>query len=1258
MIEELIKELYGPRYGPEEEVVFDPSTEYIIGAIIPFTDMEKVSDPDSETVGPSGEYSLSEDDSGDDEYFTVAEGNLDPKMKAHTFGLSFTVQGNKQKLEICITWGNYVKIKNNSGADVWKRRPRQFHRELEFGEDRKLKVYLDNENKIYLHVEKNRIRDKDDYYRIRISLVNGIHVDGKNHEEMIENTIFQPSIRVIVREGKIVSSPPSYGADGSKSNDLLFLYRKKPVIGRGHMCSAIWKEIDYWDRINQKILWADGNHFGEECGRFFNCDVRTEFIPLYHIPNPEFSWNDSYGVKPELSTSKLSEMWDAKEIEQYLKPLIDGYQMWINENSHEMNLMSADEKKLATKFIEYQEKLLDRMNKGIDILLKDEDARLSFCFANKVILKQHIWKQKPSSEKDGDFIWRPYQLAFILATLESIYNPDSKDREIIDLLWIPTGGGKTETYLAIMAFDMAYRRRRELRNGKNGGGTAIITRYTLRLLAIQQFRRLISMITAAEYLRIKKTSDGLRGWRPEKCTIKEDLPYGSLRFSAGIWVGGSITPNHLRKQGNAIDVLSGKDGEGEPAQIIRCPACGTYLSVPDSGLPAGESIYITLYSGDSEQDIEKKIKNIPDLNYSEVRKVGNLKVVVLKFNKIKKPKEIDDAFRNLPELNQDMLNFRVSRPGYFKLKPEPGRRNKPRDFEIYCPNPDCELNRQIEYMEGVPENFKKENAVYKVDNKLSDVLVPRIPELPFGRDRVPIPAYTVDEQIYSRCPTIIVSTVDKIARFSFEPRAASIFGNVDKYNVFYGYYRKNPDLLPEDCTEQAKNPEYTIDIKPFSPPELIIQDELHLIEGPIGSLFGLYEIVLEGIIRETGIIPKYIASTATIKDAGIQVKNLFAREVFQFPPHGLDADDNFFVRYPGDDQSWDEDRPGRIYMGVYSPGMGPLTPPVRIWARLLAYTRNKYNDRNIKYYWSIVEYFNSLRELGGGRAIYRADIYERFGQINLNKNLSFEYENIMELSSRINSTDLPALIDKLEKWDDANINANPDAIFTTSMFGTGIDIPHLSLMIVNGQPKTTTQYIQATGRIGRKHGGLVIVFFRAGRPRDLSHYELFPAYHMKILMEVEPSSVSPFSEGSLERGSGPVMVAFLRNMRETRMEWYIDDGKIILYEDKKVNDDLYLFKKVVEERLNKIYENDQNKGATKIKEILKYFSTQIDRWKFIARNLYTDGNEISFVEYPYKQPKKNVVLGDPYHEKSGLTVVFRNSPQSLREIEETVGFWM
>ncbi|MGC8860917.1 MAG: helicase-related protein [Thermoplasmata archaeon] len=264
----------------------------------------------------------------------------------------------------------------------------------------------------------------------------------------------------------------------------------------------------------------------------------------------------------------------------------------------------------------------------------------------------------------------------------------------------------------------------------------------------------------------------------------------------------------------------------------------------------------------------------------------------------------------------------------------------------------------------------------------------------------------------------------------------------------------------------------------------------------------------------------------------------------------------------------------------------------------------------------------------------------------------------MELSSRINSTDLPALIDKLEKWDDANINANPDAIFTTSMFGTGIDIPHLSLMIVNGQPKTTTQYIQATGRIGRKHGGLVIVFFRAGRPRDLSHYELFPAYHMKILMEVEPSSVSPFSEGSLERGSGPVMVAFLRNMRGTGMEWHNDDGKIILNDDKKVNDDLNLFEKVVEKRLTKIYENDQNKGSTKIKEVREYFRTQVDRWKFIARKLHTNGNEISFVEYPYKQPKKNVVLGDPYHEKSGLTVVFRNSPQSLREIEETVGFWM
>jgi len=560
---------------------------------------------------------------------------------------------------------------------------------------------------------------------------------------------------------------------------------------------------------------------------------------------------------------------------------------------------------------------------------------------------------------------------------------------------------------------------------------------------------------------------------------------------------------------------------------------------------------------------------------------------------------------------------------------------------IYCPNPDCELNNDISYEEGVPLNSQNTH-----DETLPDGFVVRRVETPFSPSfRMPIPAYTVDEQIYHRCPTVIISTADKIARLAFEPRAASIFGNVERYNAYYGYYRS--DMLPEETTRIAGETEdYNVSVRPFYPPELIIQDELHLMEGPLGSMFGLYESAVEGLIKSKGGMPKYIASTATTKNAGSQVKHLFARELFQFPPYGLNMDDSFFVRNPSWDGGWKENRPGRMYMGIYAPGMGPLTPIIRIWSRLLKTCHDYKHDSDIKYFWTIVGYFNAIRELGGGRALYREDIVERLRYISSTNPRMLDADNVVELSSRVNSTDIPQILDELEKGGERRFDENPDAIFTTSMFGTGVDIPHLSLMVVNGQPKTTSQYIQATGRVGRTHGGLVITFFRAGRPRDLSHYEMFSTYHHRIYLEVEPSSVSPFSEGCLARASGPVMVSFLRNNPHLSAEWYGKDGTVILDED--ADKDIKQFMNNLSTRVQHIIKTSGN--------VVDYFQSQKDRWSNIAMEIGRDGN-LAFVEYPFRKPQKNVVLGDPSHEHDPfLKVVYKNAPQSLREVEETTGF--
>ncbi|MHA1195196.1 MAG: DISARM system helicase DrmA [Promethearchaeota archaeon] len=1230
LIEEMIKEIYGPRKGVFEEIEGDPKKEYLTGVIVPRSYIEKKENPDSENIISGGEDFLADDDVNKEEFILFSSSEINAKMRIKSFGISFVVKEKNPTFKICVTWGRYLQKENKD--KIWKRKPYFWINNIFMNEDsKKIIIYKENDGKILLYIKKV---SRESENTIIIYLVNDLDINKCESKNLTEVSIFQPSIRINLLGKTLFTYNEKY------ENILSFLYRNKPILARGYMCSAIWREIDYIDYFKRDIFWPDGCYF-KECEEFFICDVRSEFLPLYPNPAPIFEWSSEKGKPPECSAYKLSEMWEENEIEEYLSPLIVSYKKWIELTEKKSLNFPVKYREYISYIINNQKELLERIKLSIDLIKQDPDIRLSFCFANRTIWLQYKWKTK-----DKEFKWKPFQLAFIIMVIESLCNKNSKFRNYIDLLWIPTGGGKTEAYLSLIAFIMVLRRLKAKNNlNKTGGGTVAITRYTLRLLTIQQFRRTLRMITAAEYLRIFKTENGI-GWRPKKSNIRGDLIYGSIRFSVGMWVGGAVSPNHLRKNKGAIDALLGKEAEGEPAQVIKCPICESYLSIPKSGLPKGEKLFLIIKSNLKLTELKEKISSFKNnYNYFDEisineNKEGYLTLGLISFNNMLKEKEIDEIGKILKkDLSIELISFRPSRPGYFKYGKEPGRKSeKPINFEIYCPNPNCELNKDVRFIEGIPLSLDETNR-----EKFPDGYYNR-KDYPFSNCRIPIPAFTVDEQIYHFCPTIIVSTADKIARLAFEPRAASIFGNVEKYNKYYGYYRNN--LLPYETTKKASNESYSTKVQPFLPPELIIQDELHLLDGPLGSMFGLYENTVESLIKMNGIIPKYIASTATIKDAQIQVRTLFARKLFQFPPYGLDIDDNFFVKYPDWKEGWNERKPGRVYMGIYCPGMGPLTPPIRIWSRLLKTCYDNIRDKYIKYYWTIVEFFNSIRELGGGRALYREDIVERLKYISSGEIRNLDHNNVIELSSRINSTDIPLILTKLEAGDRSDFKNNPDAIFTTSMFGTGVDIPYLSLMIVNGQPKTTSQYIQATGRIGRNYGGLVITFLRAGRPRDLSHYEMFPAYHRRIYLEVEPSSVSPFSEGTLSRASGPVLVSFLRNMSNNSVEWFERDGKIIL--KSKANDDIQGFLKILSQRIRTILK--------KVDSIIDYFKSQINRWENIVKNLY-NGEELDFVEYPFKEPKKNVVLGDPLHKNYiNLKVVYHNAPQSLREIEETTGF--
>jgi len=1248
LIENTIREIYGPRTKNDDislvvnEILdVDPISEFLTGVLVPKSLNIKNTLIDGTNVNPDSEQIKEVDSDMDDnnDEVTISSdmtSEIDPRLRIKSFGLSFYVNPVNPIFDVCVTWAMYSeKEKDEQGRVLsWQRKPYNFIGSIDLNDtDNLIRIYEEDENHyLGLIIKEN---DENDRKLVTLTLLNNLKQPENDLFPNVNSCIFQPSIRVNY-ENEI-----AFNQD--YADELNFIYRNRPVKAIGHMCSAIWDEIDYKDHLSTDVYWPDGSYFSkddEKFKEFFNPTIRTEFVPLYAMPIYDFDILDD-GEDNCLNAELLSELWDNDELRSVFHPLINKYENWISNLEKEKITLDKEFNlsELTENIIEKHKVTLKRMKLSIKLLTENDDVKLAFCFANKAISLQNSWK-----DNSNTFKWRPFQLAFILMNIESIINTNSEFRDTLDLLWISTGGGKTEAYLGIMAFTLAYRRITSVKNHKSGAGISIFSRYTLRLLTIQQFRRTNSLTTAMELLRVHQEND-LIGWRPKKSDISDNMIYGSTRFSIGLWVGGAVTHLHLNE---AINGLIGIPEKGNPAQIMKCPVCDHWISIPNEGLFKQESQKHKLHliiKEDNLKDLKDELLDnvdlIKDIEFSNKNHLENNTTMTISFkDEDISLSEIDKIYEIL---NGKVLSLNIYRPGYFGTVTRPNG-DKYFDYETYCVNPDCELNNH-NWFEGIP--YREEGAVEYVDGNFDN----KLENLPFDyKFRVPISAYTVDEHVYAKCPSIVISTADKIARIAFEARTASLFGNVNYYNKYYGYLRGiTKDLLPKDNLKTFSSA--NIGVEMLDNPDLIIQDELHLIDGPLGSLFGLYEATVSAILSEKGNLPKYIASTATIKNSEMQCKNTFAKQLSQFPPHGLTIDDNFFVKEIEESEDgsgkspWDENIPSRIFMGIYSPGRGPMTPQVRLWSSLLNTSQENIDDTFIKYYWTLVGYYNSMRELGGGTALYREDIVERLNQLKSERKLN---PDTIELSSRIPSTEIPQKLSVIE-MDGANDIPKNDVIFTTSMFGTGVDISHLSLMIVNGQPKTTSSYIQATGRIGRKHGGLILMFLKAGRPRDLNHYEMFTSYHHRLNLGVEPVSVSPFSVGSLNKALGANLVAYLRTSSKTSLDWTVkQNGNKI---NDKIKKDIDGFKTSIKSRLNYILDD-----VDKVDDILKNLDSQVDSWETVSK---MDAN-LHFYEYIYKgKPKHNVVLGDPAHENStNIETVYKNVPQSLREIEDTTGFWV
>lgn len=392
-----------------------------------------------------------------------------------------------------------------------------------------------------------------------------------------------------------------------------------------------------------------------------------------------------------------------------------------------------------------------------------------------------------------------------------------------------------------------------------------------------------------------------------------------------------------------------------------------------------------------------------------------------------------------------------------------------------------------------------------------------------GNGRV-LPAQVVDECLYHEPPTLLIGTVDKFAMLTWKPEVRRFFG------------------IGSDGKRASRGP------------ALVIQDEMHLITGPLGTMVGLYETVVETLCtHDGGIIPKIIASTATAARAEEQVRGLFARKSLSvFPPPGLDASDSFFAR---DDNS----SPGRLFVGVMAPGHGSMqTTQRRVYATLMQAAADIAAEANARKlgpaeetdpWWTLLAYYNSLRELGGALTLFGADIPDQLDVLVKRRGLArhlgrkvYLDGRVMELTSRLQSDEVPKALRSLEQpvkgfkrkeevGFTCGAESGPmDACLASNIIEVGVDVPRLSLMAIVGQPKTTSSYIQASSRVGRREDrpGLVAMQYSPTKPRDRSHYERFRAYHQALYAWVEPTGVTPFSPPVVDRALHAVLVALLR----------------------------------------------------------------------------------------------------------------------------------
>lgn len=1123
LVEEVKRYFVGP-YEEDETLNDYPEEAYISGLLFPKQSQQEPEDMDESHAG-----SLSDEDAG------IAEENIHNRawVLQNSIGIKCNLKPDVENLVVEVEYAKYVKgidgwLRTSTGAKKFTINTRNDERWIEICD-----ASQELESKITWDVDVDR-KSPPKYKVLSVFLSNEMDgpadVDESGNTQSFEEKktiknqriIFQPSIKIKSTDDKKIfletEVEPEEFLVAPEEESLNLLFRNKQVFAQGYNCSARWD-------VENKIP----------------AFVQTEIIPVYDSRKILFSSKTDKKRPDEIDMVKLDTADDSKKVRAILEPIISRYRDWIVCVLELANAMEDDDRAKKNAAKENHRKCLDalkRISDGLEMLEDDTRPEIfeSFKIANRAMLYQRarydfaIGKSKgtknlgrsPEVFKENKYFWRPFQIAFLLMNIRGLSDMETDDgkkqRETVDLLWFPTGGGKTEAYLALAAYSMVLRRIRGAGTEGGGLGVSVMMRYTLRLLTLQQFERASTLICALEIMR-----------------RREPNRLGSEPFLIGLWVGHGLTPNIWQVSKTAIEKLSRgeKPDSGSPAQLNFCPWCGTDI----------------------------------------------------RCDRIKNDYYVDD------------------------------RRTK--WTLVHCPNPGCDF--------------------YHRDR--SDV-------------QRALPVITVDDDIYARCPSLLIATVDKFARLPWNPKTASLFGIVNRKCPRCGFL--NHSSKHDAGYHKGQKREIVENIGRLQGPDLIIQDELHLITGPLGTMVGLYETAIEYLssLSTDGIGPKIVVSTATIRGVEEQVKKLYNRKILEtFPPPAIDYGDSFFW--------WDSDDPGRRYVGISYSHRSIKFALGRLYSSLLQRVyeiRGTVEDGKVDPYWTLVAYFNSTRELGGAIRLVEDDVKSNIRKmVSLIDSHSDSIERPLrgpeELTGRRTGNEIKELRRQLEQ--DMDSRNSIDILLTTNMISVGIDVNRLGLMVVDGQTKNISEYIQATGRIGRRDDvpGLIFTLYNPYKPRDLSHYENFMGTHATLQKSVEPAGLTPFSDKAMERALHAVFLSLVRLVVENLSQ--NSDADTFSRGDPRVT---RLLRAIVDRYASVQNLSSSNSDYQLAETILNQFQ---DNWEqFISKShsehesvFYLDDSK--YVPFDTVPKKEKVLIADFAEKEAGRKEKGfpKETPGSLRDVE-------